>query len=291
MRPEQDAAFTQVTGSVKGFAKDKKAHPPAASKAKEAQDAALAPTGDLAGQAKAAKVDTMDAQRPGTFDKKAFIAAVKTAIEAKSPKTLKEADDYKESGKAGEVKGEVKGLVTAGKEGQAKDIETATEAPPDQSKAVAEAGHADGPGGARQPVVDPGGRRCAEAGAAEQLNLAAGKHRPTRRWPTPRSREAQLAKSNEPEFQQALADKQAAAAHADTAPGEFRKHEERGHRAGQGRGRGRRPRPASPACRAQGGGAGQTGRGQGQDEVEGRGEARRGHHQDPGHLHRHRGAT
>ncbi len=29
----------------------------------------MAPTGDVPGQAKAAKVDTMDAQRPGTFDK------------------------------------------------------------------------------------------------------------------------------------------------------------------------------------------------------------------------------
>ena len=123
-------------GNVKAFAKDKRAHPPAASKAKEAQDAALAPTDDLAGQAKEAKADTMDAQQAGSFDKKAFIAAVKAAIEAKSPKTLKEADNYAKSGKAGEVKGEVKGLVTQGKEGQAKDIETATAAPPDTSKAV-----------------------------------------------------------------------------------------------------------------------------------------------------------
>ena len=38
--------------------------------------------------------------------------------------------------------------------------------------------------------------------------------------------EQQLAESNEPEFQQALADKKAAAAHADTAPGEFRKQEQ-----------------------------------------------------------------
>src|SRR6185503_5315614 len=118
-------------------AKAKRAHPPAASKAKEAQDAALAPTDDLAGQAKAAKADSMDAQPVGSFDKKAFIASVKAAIEAKSPKTLKEADDYKESGKAGEVKGEVKGLVTGGTQGQARDIDTATDAPPDESKAVA----------------------------------------------------------------------------------------------------------------------------------------------------------
>src|SRR5262249_59515876 len=88
------------------------------------------------GQAKAAKVDTMDAQQAGSFDKKAFIAAVKAAIEAKSPKTLKEADDYSASGKAGEVKDEVKGLATQDAQGQAKDIAAATEAPPDQSKAV-----------------------------------------------------------------------------------------------------------------------------------------------------------
>ena len=112
----------------------------------------------------------MDAQQPGAFDKKAFIAAVKAAIEAKSPKTLKEADNYKESGKAGEVKGEVKGLVTSGKEGQAKDIETATDAPPDQSKAVAEAGHPDGRRTARTGAADPG-RGCrtqAGAGRADQ---------------------------------------------------------------------------------------------------------------------------
>ena len=38
--------------------------------------------------------------------------------------------------------------------------------------------------------------------------------------------EEQLAQSNEPEFQQALADKKEAAAHADTAPGDFRKQEQ-----------------------------------------------------------------
>jgi hypothetical protein len=112
VRPEDDPAFTAVTGKVKATAREKRSHPPAASKAKEAQDAALPPAGDIGSQAKAAKADTMEAQQPGTFDKKAFITAVKAAIEAKSPKTMKEADDYKSSGKAGEVKSEVKGLVT-----------------------------------------------------------------------------------------------------------------------------------------------------------------------------------
>ena len=209
-----------------GFAKAKRAHPPAASKAKEAQDAALAPTDDLAGQAKAAKVDTMDAQQPGSFDKKAFIAAVKTAIEAKSPKTLKEADDYAESGKAGEVKGEVKGLVTQGKEGESKDIEAATGAPPDQSKAVPKPVTpmaAEQPG---RPVAIPAAGAVPKPAPAEQVNLAAGKHQANQEMADAEVTEPQLAESNEPEFQQALADKQAAAAHADTAPGEFRQQEQ-----------------------------------------------------------------
>ena len=226
VRPEEDPAFTQVTGGVKGFAKAKRAHPPPASKAKEAQDAALAPTHDLTGQAKAAKADTMDAQQPGTFDKKAFIAAVKTAIEAKSPKTLKEADNYKESGKAAEVKGDVKGMVTQGKEGQAKDIETATEAPPDQSKAVA------------KPVTpmeteDPGQTAAVPAAGAvpkpappEQTNMEAGKHEANQEMAEAEVSEPQLAQSNEPQFQDALKDKQAAAAHADTAPAAFRQQEQ-----------------------------------------------------------------
>jgi hypothetical protein len=226
VRPEDDPAFAQVTGDIKAFARDKKAHPPASSKAKEAQGAALPPAGDLAGQARAAKIDAMDAQQAGAFDKQGFIAAVKTAIEAKSPKTLEEADEYKESGKAGEVKGEVKGLVTQGKEGQARDIGAATEAPPDESKAVPKpvTPLAEEQPGQVAPI--PAAGAIPKPAPAEQLNLEAGKHQANKELADADVTEPQLAQSNEPEFQQALADKQAAAAHADTAPGEFRQQEQ-----------------------------------------------------------------
>jgi hypothetical protein len=166
----------------------------------------------------------MDAQQAGSFDKKAFIAAVKAAIEAKSPKTLKEADDYTASGKAGEVKGEV--LVAQGTDDQGRDIEAATEAPPDQSKAV--------PKPVTPMVEEQPGRPAAipTAGAVpkpapnEQVNLAAGTHEVNQEMAEAEVTEPQLAQSNEPEFQQALADKQAAAEHADTAPAQFRQHEQ-----------------------------------------------------------------
>ncbi len=224
-RPEEDPAFAQVKGKVKAFAKDKKAHPPAASKAKEAQDAALAPTDDMAGQAKAAKADTMDAQQAGAFDRKAFIAAVKAAIEAKSPKSLKEADNYKESGKAGEVKGEVKGLVTGGKQAQAKDIEAATEAAPDQSKAVPKPVTPLAQEQPGQAVPIPAAGAVPKPAPAEQVNLEAGKHEANQEMADAEVSDEQLAQSKEPAFEQGLADKKDAAAHADTAPGEFREHE------------------------------------------------------------------
>jgi hypothetical protein len=223
--PAADVAFATVVGGIKRVAKAKRSHPPAASKAKEAQDAAVPPAGDVAGQADASKLDAMDAQRPGSFDKKAFIAAVKAAIEAKSPKTLKEADDFKESGKAGEVKGAIKGLVKDGETGEAKDIETATAAPPDPSKAVVKPVTPMGPESPGDAAVVPAAGAVPKPASAEQLNLEAGKHETSQEMATGDVTEQQLAESNEPQFEQALADKKAAATHADTAPGEFRKHE------------------------------------------------------------------
>lgn len=223
-RPEEDPAFVRVTGGVKGVAKDKKSHPTAASKAQEAQGAALAPTDDMAGQAKAAKVDKMDSQQAGTFDKKAFIAAVKTAIEAKAPKNLKEACDPSAS-KAGEVKGEVKGMVGQGKDDAAHDIEASAEAAPDQSKSIAKPVtpmSQENPGAA--PAI-PADGAVPKPAPAEQTNLEAGKHEVDQEMADANVTDEQLAKSNEPEFQGALADKQKAAQHAKTAPAEYRQQE------------------------------------------------------------------
>ncbi|MEU8612953.1 hypothetical protein AB0C29_33705 [Actinoplanes sp. NPDC048791] len=168
----------------------------------------------------------MDAQPAGTFDKQAFIAAVKAAIEAKSPKTLEEADAYRSSGKAGEVKDNIKGLVTQGKQGQAKDIEAATAAPPDTSNAIPKPVTPMAEEQPGQVAAIPAAGAVPKTAPAEQVNLAAGKHEADQELADADVSEPQLARSNEPEFQQALTDKQAAAAHADTAPGEFRQQEQ-----------------------------------------------------------------
>ena len=266
-RPEDDPAFARVTQGITGFAAGKRAHPAGAAKAGEAQGAAVAPAEDLAGQAKAAKVDSMDAQQAGAFDKKAFIAAVKAAIEAKSPTTLKEADDYAESGKAGEIKGELRGLVTSGKQGQAKDVEAATAAPPDQSTAVAKpvTPMAQEQPGPTTVIASPGA--VPKAAPPEQTNLAAGKHQADQELADGGVTEAELATSNEPQFEEALSDKRAAAAHADTAPAAYRQHEqgviEQGRTDAADRHDGGRRRDAG----SQGRGDRQARRREGQDEV------------------------
>ena len=212
LHPQDDPAFKAVSGAAKTYAKSKRAHPSAASKAKEAQAAALAPANDSASQAEAAKLDTMDAQPAGSFDKKAFIAAVKAAIEAKSPKSLEQADEFKKSGQAGEVKGEVKGLVGGNKRQSAEAIETATAAAPDPSKAVAKPVAPmtqEDPG---QPAAISAGGAVPKAAPAEQLNLEAGQAPGQRASSTrPGVTEDQLAHSNEPEFTGALDAKKEAA--------------------------------------------------------------------------------
>jgi hypothetical protein len=222
--PADDPAFRQVRGGVQAVAADKKAHPPAGAKVQEAQGAALAPSDDVAGQAKAAKADTMDAQQAGTFDKAAFIAAVKTAIEARAPTNLEEAS-VSPGGKAAEVGGEVKGIVTAGTQGAARDIETATDAQPDAAKAVPKPVtpmQAESPGTAPQV---PATGAAPKPAAAEQINLEAGKHQTDREMADAGVTEDQLARSNEPEFEGALKDKKRAAEHAATAPAAYREQE------------------------------------------------------------------
>ena len=246
-RPEHDPAFTQVTGAVKGVAKAKRAHPPAASKAKEAQDAALAPTDDLAGQAKAAKADTMDAQQAGLVRQEGVHRGGQggdrgeVAEDAEGGRQLQGSGQ----GRRGQGRGQGPGR-RQGKEGQAKDIEAATAAPPDQSKAVPKPVTPMGPEQPGQAAPIPAAGAVPKPAPPEQTNLAAGKHEANQEMADGEVTETQLAESNEPDFQQALADKKAAAAHADTAPGEFRAQETAGHRAEQDRcgaadrGRGRR---------------------------------------------------
>ncbi len=224
--PKSDPNFQKLQGAAGAAGVQIKAHQPAATGASAAQAAAKAPPNEVASQAKGAQVEEMGKQQPGTFNRAAFIAAVTKAIDAAAPKNLEEADDFKGSGKAGQVKDEVGELVKGGKKDAEKDIKQATDAAPDASKATPKQVVPMTPDAAGAPVASVGA-----AGAMpgprppEETDLSAGPAEVDKQMTDAKVTDEQLQKSNEPEFTSALAARDEAKAHSATAPSGYRAQE------------------------------------------------------------------
>jgi hypothetical protein len=223
--PHDDPRFATVESQVGAKAKGLRAHPPAAGEAKKASAAAMAPAGDKEAQAKAAQADKMSGAKPAGFDKAKFMAAVKAAIAAKAPKNLDEADSFPESGKADQVKIEVMGNVTKGKQDSAKDIAEKSGEAPDQSKAKDKPVTPLAPDPAPTAGAPPTGAAMPAPAPPEQTDLGAGKAETDAQMADAEVTEDQLAKSNEPEFTGALAAKKEGEQHSATAPAQVREHE------------------------------------------------------------------
>ncbi|WP_415957211.1 phage tail protein [Streptomyces sp. 021-4] len=217
--PAQSPRFRSVKADVAAKKTRLAAHAPAAAESKASQDAAVAPPDDKEAQGKAANAEKMNAAKPGEFDKKAFVDAVDKAIDAQAPKNLDEADKFAKSGKADQVKAEVDGKVTAGKDASAKDIDTATKAPPDtsaaQEKDVTPLTPDQAPG-------NPGAPSAADAVPEKQpaavTDFSEGPAGNDKAMADAEVTEDQLAKGNEPQFNEALSAKKTAEADAAKAP-------------------------------------------------------------------------
>ncbi|MEV7533394.1 hypothetical protein ACIQNV_28325 [Streptomyces hydrogenans] len=218
--PNAAPGFRRVGADVAAKKRTMAAHQPAAAESKSAQDAAVAPPDDKEAQGKAANAEKMNAAKPGEFDKAAFVAAVDKAIEAQAPKNLDEADKFSKSGKADKVKDEVDGKVTDGKNTSAKDIETTTKAPPDTSaakdKPVTPMTPDNAPG-------NPGAPSAADAIPEKQppavTDFSQGPAENDKAMADAEVTEEQLAKGNEPEFDDALKAKRTAETDSAKAPG------------------------------------------------------------------------
>lgn len=223
--PQQDPRFKAVGTEVKKDATSLKKHDPAAKKVAETQGAAKPPADDVDSQAKAAKTEKMGTAKPGTFDKAAFMAAVRQAIAAKAPKNLDEADRFAHSNNA-DVKAEVSGKVSQGKEGATKDVKQKAEEPPDPSKAKPKEVKPDVP---ETPGPRPGDPPAANAmpqpAPSEQKDLGAGKCETDSQMKEAEVTDEQLAKSNEPEFTDALGAKKEGEKHSAQAPAQVAQKE------------------------------------------------------------------
>ncbi|MCX4730761.1 hypothetical protein [Streptomyces sp. NBC_01363] len=217
--PAQAPGFRKVKADVAAKRARLAAHAPAATESKSAQDAAVAPPDDKEAQGKAANAEKMNAAKPGEFNKQAFIDAVNKAIDAQAPKNLDQADKFSKSGKADQIKGEVDGKVKDGKESSAKDIDTATKAPPDTSAAKDKPVTPMTPD---QPPANPGAPSAADAVPAQQpasvTDFSQGPAANDQTMADAEVTEDQLARGNEPEFDQALSAKKTAETDSAKAP-------------------------------------------------------------------------
>ncbi|MCQ8190683.1 phage tail protein [Streptomyces rugosispiralis] len=201
-------------------------HPPPKAEAGAAQDAARPPKDDEEAQGKTANAEKMNEAKPKDFDKDAFIRAVEKAIAEKAPKNLDEADKFAGSGKADEVRAEVHGKVGEGKADSAEQIATTTAAPPDTSAAVPKKVvpmTPDRPPGT--PATPNPANAVPDKLPPSATDLSAGPAQVERQLADAQVTEAQLQKSNEPTFKNALGEKKAAEQHSEAAPGRMRGHE------------------------------------------------------------------
>ncbi|MBB5936604.1 phage tail protein [Streptomyces zagrosensis] len=225
--PSQAPGFRRVKADVGMKKQTVKQHQPATVESRSAQDAAVAPPDDKEAQGKAAQAEKMDAAKPGEFNKQAFIDAVNNAIAAQAPKNLNEADKFADSGKADQVKEQVDGKVTDGKKTSAKDIETTTKAAPDTSKAKEKKVT---PMTADKPPGNPGAPSANDAVPAKQppevTDFSAGPQQNDKAMADAEVTEEQLAKGNEPQFDEALGEKKKAEQDAKKAGPQGRQAEE-----------------------------------------------------------------
>ncbi|MFG3340760.1 hypothetical protein [Glycomyces sp. NPDC048151] len=224
---DQDPKFQQVKKDVARKGKAAKAHPNAQNEVGEAQAAAEPPADDREAQAKAAHTAEMAQAKPAGFDKAAFIAAVTEAIAAQRPQTNEEATEFASSGKAGEIKDQVSGMVTAGKDKSGKEIADSSKKPPDPGAAVEKPVTPMTPPKPAPDIKPPDGKKAIpDKAPAEQTELGSTKCELNEKMAGAGVTEQQLKNSNEPELMGAADAKGKAEEHAATAPAQMRADEQ-----------------------------------------------------------------
>ncbi|MBW4501601.1 MAG: DUF4157 domain-containing protein [Scytonema hyalinum WJT4-NPBG1] len=226
---EDDPAFQAVVNTTKEVAGKHKEHEPAKSKAQEAQEAAEPPGNEVDSKAQANQVGEMgQAETPG-FDAAAFKAKLMERIADMAPKTLEEADKFKNNNKLDSVKGDLSGKVEEEQKSSQSPLEEKAKETPDTSgidpKQVTPLPQAD-PG---KPPSDIGADKASpkSKGQSEvEAPLQEDSKKLDQQMAEQNITEEQLEKSNEPEFQGAVAAKKDAQTNAAQAPQQYRKQEQ-----------------------------------------------------------------
>ncbi|NEO40247.1 MAG: DUF4157 domain-containing protein [Moorea sp. SIOASIH] len=227
--PESDPDFKAVVAKAKGVANKQKQHAPASTKAKQAQAAAESPAKEIESKAQANQVGEMaQAPTPG-FNAAAFKAKLMERIKSAAPKTLEEADEFKDSNKLASVKSQMQNTV--------KQEQTASQAPLEQKAKQAPDTSSIKPKSVTPLPANEAGAVTKNIGADKAIPKAKGQgeveaplqessQKLDQQMAEADVTSEQLAKSNEPQFQTALAAKQDAQTNASQAPQAYRQFEQ-----------------------------------------------------------------
>jgi hypothetical protein len=222
---QSDPAFAAVVHHVKAAAAHQKTHASAASKAAAAHAAAVSPSNEVSSRAAAKQTDAMDQQKPKPFNRDAFKKALLDKIKATAPKTLEQADDFKEKNNLGAVKTDLTSEVSQEKTESQGPLADTVAAKPDPS------GIDPTPSTPLPPSDTGAADHVAATGAApkpaspEDVSLQAGPQQLNKEMADANVTEEQLKTSNEPAFQGALKEKKGAEAESASAPKVFRAEE------------------------------------------------------------------
>ncbi|UTX50101.1 hypothetical protein [Chryseobacterium sp. MA9] len=223
--------FIELSGRISATAQVQKRHEPAKKSSEDAQAAAPSPANERESMAQASQVDTMDAQKPGTFSKEDFKALLKAKIEGiQLPKDEAAADEFEKNNNIQEVNQRAMGDVKNEKNAASNDIATTTAAKPNTAAQPVRSV-------AKMPTPDvgkaPGTPNVAKAMPSKRD--ATGVENPIQEQTAGIDNEMKahgvtdnmLANSNEPSFTNALDEKNKAQTQSTAATQKFRQTEEK----------------------------------------------------------------
>ncbi|MBS1744754.1 MAG: DUF4157 domain-containing protein [Bacteroidetes bacterium] len=129
--PEEDPAFQKTISKAKSRTREQRSHAGAATKAGDAQRAAGQVAFEAESKAQERKATGMEeaGKEEKMFDAASFKADLLQRISEITPKTLEEADEFKENNRIDEVKGEMNQKVSAEKQNTVGPVTQATKEP------------------------------------------------------------------------------------------------------------------------------------------------------------------
>ncbi|KYC36087.1 hypothetical protein WA1_40830 [Scytonema hofmannii PCC 7110] len=227
--PQEDPAFQAVTSNAQTVAKEQQEHQPAEEKAEEAQAAAEPPTNEVDSKAQANQVGEMQQTETPEFDAAAFKAKLMERIADMAPKTLEEADEFKNDNKLDSVKEELGDKVNEEQKNSQGPLDEKTKETPDTSGIEPKTVEPLPPTEPGEAPTDINAQNAAPKSKGEsevEAPLQEDSKKLDKQMADADVTEEQLAKSNEPEFQATLQSKGEAQTNAQEAPPKYREDEQ-----------------------------------------------------------------